>query len=268
MCVKAGGAARLGSLGLGGNLPSFPLVAATMQAESGIVPDFEVGEEFHEEPKTYYELKSQPLKSRWDRRRPATRTAGAEDAVPPRCGAAAGPCAAPGRSERLRCPPRPGEASCAAGRPFSASCHNSGVVGRQGGPGPRYVKGIVGRAGPRCHAGGAPAGYSGRGRDTQGTGSTCPPVRAAWSPSLRPPAGQVRRHSGGVSAELQSCCKVSQCVKVAWGFSFGFQRRFVTVRAWALKTFAWVRHFSLEYFLPAIHVLFLSGAAAAHRYGL
>uniref|UniRef100_A0A8C9EHS3 Melanocyte inducing transcription factor n=1 Tax=Pavo cristatus TaxID=9049 RepID=A0A8C9EHS3_PAVCR len=36
-----------------------------MQAESGIVPDFEVGEEFHEEPKTYYELKSQPLKSRW-----------------------------------------------------------------------------------------------------------------------------------------------------------------------------------------------------------
>ncbi|XP_031461785.1 microphthalmia-associated transcription factor isoform X2 [Phasianus colchicus] len=34
-----------------------------MQAESGIVPDFEVGEEFHEEPKTYYELKSQPLKS-------------------------------------------------------------------------------------------------------------------------------------------------------------------------------------------------------------
>ncbi|XP_020646712.1 microphthalmia-associated transcription factor isoform X5 [Pogona vitticeps] len=33
-----------------------------MQAESGIVPDFEVGEEFHEEPKTYYELKSQPLK--------------------------------------------------------------------------------------------------------------------------------------------------------------------------------------------------------------
>ncbi|XP_067398422.1 microphthalmia-associated transcription factor isoform X3 [Emydura macquarii macquarii] len=34
-----------------------------MQAESGIVPDFEVGEEFHEEPKTYYELKSQPLTS-------------------------------------------------------------------------------------------------------------------------------------------------------------------------------------------------------------
>ncbi|KFO37609.1 Microphthalmia-associated transcription factor [Fukomys damarensis] len=34
-----------------------------MQSESGIVPDFEVGEEFHEEPKTYYELKSQPLKS-------------------------------------------------------------------------------------------------------------------------------------------------------------------------------------------------------------
>uniref|UniRef100_A0A673KJA1 Microphthalmia-associated transcription factor-like n=1 Tax=Sinocyclocheilus rhinocerous TaxID=307959 RepID=A0A673KJA1_9TELE len=34
-----------------------------MQSESGLVPDFEVGEEFHEEPKTYYELKSQPLKS-------------------------------------------------------------------------------------------------------------------------------------------------------------------------------------------------------------
>ncbi|KAE8612532.1 hypothetical protein XENTR_v10012885 [Xenopus tropicalis] len=33
-----------------------------MQSESGIVPDFDVGEEFHEEPKTYYELKSQPLK--------------------------------------------------------------------------------------------------------------------------------------------------------------------------------------------------------------
>lgn len=32
-----------------------------MQSESGIVPDFEVGEEFQEEPKTYYELKSQPL---------------------------------------------------------------------------------------------------------------------------------------------------------------------------------------------------------------
>ncbi|KAG7521060.1 microphthalmia-associated transcription factor-like isoform X1 [Solea senegalensis] len=34
-----------------------------MQAESGIVPDFEVGDDFQEEPKTYYELKSQPLKS-------------------------------------------------------------------------------------------------------------------------------------------------------------------------------------------------------------
>ncbi|XP_073500835.1 microphthalmia-associated transcription factor isoform X3 [Phyllobates terribilis] len=32
-----------------------------MQAESGIVPDFEVGEDYQEEPKTYYELKSQPL---------------------------------------------------------------------------------------------------------------------------------------------------------------------------------------------------------------
>ncbi|KAF3860753.1 hypothetical protein F7725_001008 [Dissostichus mawsoni] len=29
-----------------------------MQSESGIVPDFEVGEEFQEEPKTYYELKT------------------------------------------------------------------------------------------------------------------------------------------------------------------------------------------------------------------
>ncbi|CAL8367402.1 unnamed protein product [Lota lota] len=34
-----------------------------MQSESGIVPDFEVGEEFQEEPKTYYELKSQPLRN-------------------------------------------------------------------------------------------------------------------------------------------------------------------------------------------------------------
>uniref|UniRef100_A0A9R1SDP5 Melanocyte inducing transcription factor b n=3 Tax=Cyprinus carpio TaxID=7962 RepID=A0A9R1SDP5_CYPCA len=34
-----------------------------MQSESGIVADFDVGEEFHEEPKTYYELKSQPLKN-------------------------------------------------------------------------------------------------------------------------------------------------------------------------------------------------------------
>lgn len=35
-----------------------------MQSESGIVPDFEVTEEeFQEEPKTYYELKSQPLKN-------------------------------------------------------------------------------------------------------------------------------------------------------------------------------------------------------------
>lgn len=40
------------------------LTFANMQSESGIVPDFEVGEEFQEEPKTYYELKSQPLKSR------------------------------------------------------------------------------------------------------------------------------------------------------------------------------------------------------------
>ncbi|XP_075897908.1 microphthalmia-associated transcription factor-like isoform X3 [Nelusetta ayraudi] len=34
-----------------------------MQSESGIVPDFEVEEDFQEEPKTYYELKSQPLKN-------------------------------------------------------------------------------------------------------------------------------------------------------------------------------------------------------------
>lgn len=40
------------------------LTSASMQSESGIVPDFEVGEEFQEEPKTYYELKSQPLKNR------------------------------------------------------------------------------------------------------------------------------------------------------------------------------------------------------------
>ncbi|CAB1451717.1 unnamed protein product [Pleuronectes platessa] len=39
------------------------LTSDIMQAESGIVPDFEVAEEFQEEPKTYYELKSQPLKS-------------------------------------------------------------------------------------------------------------------------------------------------------------------------------------------------------------
>ncbi|XP_032892586.1 microphthalmia-associated transcription factor isoform X5 [Amblyraja radiata] len=32
-----------------------------MQSESGIVPDYDVGEEFHEEAKTFYELKSQPL---------------------------------------------------------------------------------------------------------------------------------------------------------------------------------------------------------------
>lgn len=35
-----------------------------MQAESGIVPDLEVDEEFTEEPKIYYELKSQPIKHR------------------------------------------------------------------------------------------------------------------------------------------------------------------------------------------------------------
>ncbi|MCJ8741290.1 hypothetical protein PDJAM_G00069010 [Pangasius djambal] len=33
-----------------------------MQAESGIVPDLEVDEEFTDEPKIYYELKSQPIK--------------------------------------------------------------------------------------------------------------------------------------------------------------------------------------------------------------
>lgn len=37
------------------------MTAVTMQAESGIVADFDVGEDFNEEPKTYYELKSQPL---------------------------------------------------------------------------------------------------------------------------------------------------------------------------------------------------------------
>lgn len=45
-------------------LPKKKLTSASMQSESGIVPDFEVGEEFQEEPKTYYELKSQPLKNR------------------------------------------------------------------------------------------------------------------------------------------------------------------------------------------------------------
>lgn len=50
-----------------------------MQSESGIVPDFEVGEEFQEEPKTYYELKSQPLKNR--------SVSGAEDSYFPRCSA-------------------------------------------------------------------------------------------------------------------------------------------------------------------------------------
>ena len=44
--------------------PKKKLTSASMQSESGIVPDFEVGEEFQEEPKTYYELKSQPLKNR------------------------------------------------------------------------------------------------------------------------------------------------------------------------------------------------------------
>ncbi|XP_061700296.1 melanocyte inducing transcription factor b isoform X2 [Syngnathoides biaculeatus] len=34
-----------------------------MQSESGIVPDFDDGDDLQEEPKTYYELKSQPLKS-------------------------------------------------------------------------------------------------------------------------------------------------------------------------------------------------------------
>ncbi|XP_042195669.1 microphthalmia-associated transcription factor isoform X7 [Callorhinchus milii] len=40
-----------------------------MQSESGIVPDFEVGEEFHEEAKTFYELKSQPLNRRFSKKR-------------------------------------------------------------------------------------------------------------------------------------------------------------------------------------------------------
>lgn len=62
-----------------------------MQAESGIVPDFEVGEEFHEEPKTYYELKSQPLKSRWDKAPAAGRGA------PPRSNPPSSPTAGPTR---------------------------------------------------------------------------------------------------------------------------------------------------------------------------
>lgn len=55
----------LSARGLGSHFPAVEgREAGAMQSESGIVPDFEVGEEFHEEPKTYYELKSQPLKSR------------------------------------------------------------------------------------------------------------------------------------------------------------------------------------------------------------
>lgn len=78
-----------------------------MQAESGIVPDFEVGEEFHEEPKTYYELKSQPLKSRWDRRWPA-RPGGGRGAPALRGrGGAAGPGAESAGLERLKHPPAP-----------------------------------------------------------------------------------------------------------------------------------------------------------------
>lgn len=72
---RAGGGGQSGRCGRGPRPASSPRPArsspgrrgdgaAAMQSESGIVPDFEVGEEFHEEPKTYYELKSQPLKSR------------------------------------------------------------------------------------------------------------------------------------------------------------------------------------------------------------
>lgn len=57
-------AARQGHCWAGGFPPAAGRREGDMQAESGIVPDFEVGEEFHEEPKTYYELKSQPLKNR------------------------------------------------------------------------------------------------------------------------------------------------------------------------------------------------------------
>lgn len=43
---------------------ALPITPGPMQSESGIVPDFDVGEEFHEEAKTFYELKSQPLNRR------------------------------------------------------------------------------------------------------------------------------------------------------------------------------------------------------------
>ncbi|KAM6977356.1 melanocyte inducing transcription factor b [Aplochiton taeniatus] len=55
-----------------------------MQSESGIVPDFEVGEEFPEEPKTYYELKSQPLKNSSY----PTEHHGSQSAKPPLCSSA------------------------------------------------------------------------------------------------------------------------------------------------------------------------------------
>lgn len=114
-----------------------------MQAESGIVPDFEVGEEFHEEPKTYYELKSQPLKSRWGR----------------------------GAS------PRP-ELRSRALRAIIAA------LLAEGGPGPRYVKGIVGRAGPAVTRG-SPAGSGGE------AGAAPAPGSAGRDPPRSLPEGLV-----------------------------------------------------------------------------
>lgn len=122
-------------------------------------------------------------------------------------------------------PPRPGEASCAAGRPFSASCHNSGVVGREGGPGRPYVKGIVGTAGPRCHAGRAPTGSAG-GR--QGTGVPGPAVVPPLLTPLVPPG-----RCGGVGWGQRGPAKLLQglvaCKVVWWCFFFVWiGSRFVT----------------------------------------
>lgn len=68
LALTAVGTERTTAAGISSVLFSFDiwgkLTFVSMQSESGIVPDFEVGEEFQEEPKTYYELKSQPLKNR------------------------------------------------------------------------------------------------------------------------------------------------------------------------------------------------------------
>lgn len=151
-----------------------------------------------------------------------------EDAMPPRCGAGAArrvPALSQPVWKGWNTPPRPGEASCAAGRPFSASCHNSGVVGREGGPGRPYVKGIVGTAGPRCHAGRAPTGSAG-GR--QGTGVPGPAVVPPLLTPLVPPG-----RCGGVGWGQRGPAKLLQglvaCKVVWWCFFFVWiGSRFVT----------------------------------------